>query len=165
MDKEEMENVGNKLAWENSRQITASERFGYRMDKEEMENVGNKLAWENSRHFATLPLVSQRNDVWETSEEIPYWWRFTTQIWVGFLIGWSKFPTRQDQSVALNRSGWWCVISMEFLRSFLRRHFARKPVVAVASQNFHCFLRLPRSSFLKCTLVQIKGTCYEVSGK
>ena len=69
-----------------------------------MENVDKKLAWENSRHFVTLPLVSQRNDVWKTSEEIPYW-RAITQIWVGFLIGWSKFPTRQDQSVALNRSG------------------------------------------------------------
>ena len=30
-----------------------------------------------------------RNDVWETSEEIPYWWRVTTQIWVALLIGWN----------------------------------------------------------------------------
>ena len=30
---------------------------------------------------------------------------------------------------------------MEFLRSFLRRHFAGKPVVA--SRNVGCFLRLP----------------------
>ena len=30
----------------------------------------------------TSPLVSPRNDVWETSTEIPYWWRVTTQIWV-----------------------------------------------------------------------------------
>ena len=28
------------------------------------------------------PLVSPRNDVCETSTEIPYWWRVTTQIWV-----------------------------------------------------------------------------------
>ena len=34
----------------------------------------NYLAWENSQHFVTAPLVSQRNDVWETSAEIPYWW-------------------------------------------------------------------------------------------
>ena len=33
------------------------------------------VARENSRHLATLPLVSQSNDVWETSTEIPYWWR------------------------------------------------------------------------------------------
>ena len=38
------------------------------------------LAWENSRHLATLPLVSPINDIWETSAEIPYWWRVTTQI-------------------------------------------------------------------------------------
>ena len=109
-----------------------------------MENVDKKLAWENSRHFASPPPVSQRNDVWVTRAEIPYW-RVTTQIWVEFLIGWSKFPTRQDQSVALNRSGYLCVVSKEFQRSFLRRHFARKPVMA--SRNFDSFLRVTRSSF------------------
>ena len=40
------------------------------------------VAWENSRHVATPPLVSPRNDAWERSAEIPYWWRVTTQIWV-----------------------------------------------------------------------------------
>ena len=45
------------------------------------------LAWENNWHFATPPLVSPRNDVWETNAEIPYWWRVTTQIWVVILIG------------------------------------------------------------------------------
>ena len=29
------------------------------------------LALENSRHFGTPPLVSSRNDVWETSAELP----------------------------------------------------------------------------------------------
>ena len=38
------------------------------------------LPWENSRHLVTPPLVFPRNDVWETSTEIPYWWRVTTQI-------------------------------------------------------------------------------------
>ena len=38
--------------------------------------------------LAMLPLVSPPNDVyWETSAEIPYWWRVTTQIWVVLLIG------------------------------------------------------------------------------
>ena len=37
-----------------------------------------------------------RNDVWETSAEIPYWWRVTKQIWV---IDWS---CRFNQSEALN---------------------------------------------------------------
>ena len=42
-------------------------------------------------------------------------------------------------------SGWWRVISMEFLRSFLRRHFAGKPVVAsrnIGSEPLYgCFRR------------------------
>ena len=38
------------------------------------------------------------------------------------------------------RSGQWYVISMEFPRSFLRRHFAGKP--EVTSRNVGCFLRL-----------------------
>ena len=38
------------------------------------------------------------------------------------------------------------VISMEFLRCFLRRHFAGKP--PVVSRNFGCFLRLAASMSL-----------------
>ena len=55
------------------------------------------LTWENSRNFATLPLVSTRNDVSITNPVIPYWWciSITTQTWV--------------------------VIRMEFMRSFLRK--------------------------------------------
>ena len=67
------------------------------------------LAWENSRHLATLPLVFTPNDVWETSAEVPYWWRVITQIWVVLLIGWIKFVTRHDQSprsTILDRSPW-----------------------------------------------------------
>ena len=30
----------------------------------------------------TLQLVSLPNDIWQTTAEIPYWWRVTTQIWV-----------------------------------------------------------------------------------
>ena len=33
------------------------------------------LARENSRRLATLLLVSPPNDVWETSAEIPNWWK------------------------------------------------------------------------------------------
>ena len=99
-----------------------------------------RIAWENRQHFATPRTVSPRNDVWETSVEIPYWWRVTTRIWVVLLIGWGKFHKRHDQSEALPRSRYWCVVSVEFLRSFLRRHFAGKPLVA--SWNVLCFLRL-----------------------
>ena len=77
-------------------------------------------------------------DVWETSTEIPYGWRVTTQIWVMLLIGWIKFLMRYDQSEALPRSGKWFIISMEFLRSFLRRHLAGKLLVA-SSKAFHSY--------------------------
>ena len=80
-------------------------------------NTSVDLAWENSWHFATLPLVSPPNDIWETSTEIPYWWCTTTQIWVVLLIGWIKFPAWPT-----NQSGQWRVSSMEFLCSFLRRN-------------------------------------------
>ena len=98
------------------------------------------LSGENRRHLATPPLVFPRHGVWGTSAEIPYWWRVTTQIWVVLLIGWSKLPSRHDQSEALPRSGYWRVISMEFLSSFLRRHFAGKPMVT--TRNVGCLLRL-----------------------
>ena len=51
------------------------------------------LAWKNSRHFTTLPLVFPPKDVWE---EILYWWRDTTQIWVVLLIGWKFASTNQQ---------------------------------------------------------------------
>ena len=34
-----------------------------------------QLAWENRGHFTTPPVVFPRNDVWEKSAEILYWWR------------------------------------------------------------------------------------------
>ena len=50
------------------------------------------LARENSQHFATPLLVSPRNDVWETSAEIPHWWPDTTGI------GWTTRETCFNQS-------------------------------------------------------------------
>ena len=89
-------------------------------------SIFKKIAWENSKHFATPSLVSQWNHVWEMSAEIPYWWRVTTQIWVMLLIGCAAWGICFSQSEALLRS-----ISTEFLRSFLRLHFAGKPVEAL----------------------------------
>ena len=57
-----------------------------------------KTAWQNSRHLATPPLVSPRNDVWETNAERPYYWRVTTQIWVMLLIGWSRLSANKKHS-------------------------------------------------------------------
>ena len=97
------------------------------------------IAWENSPHFATPALISLRIDL-ETSADIPYWWRVTTQIWLVLLIGCAARKICFGQLYALTRSGQWRFISMEFLRLFLRRHFAGKSVVA--SRNVSCFLRL-----------------------
>ena len=87
------------------------------------------LAWENSWHFVKRPLDSPLNDVWETSAEIPYWWRVYR-----LLLRSEQCFTRHDQSEALPKSG--RVISMEFLRPFLTSHFAGKP--AVTSRNVGC---------------------------
>ena len=43
---------------------------------------------EKSWYYTTSPLISSRNDLQETSAEIPYWWRVTTQICVVLFIGW-----------------------------------------------------------------------------
>ena len=61
------------------------------------------LAWENSRHLSTLPLVFPPNGVWETSAEISYWCRVTTQIWVVLLIGRAAWEIWFNQSEALPR--------------------------------------------------------------
>ena len=42
-------------------------------DKDEGSDNDKEVAWEKSRHFATLPMVSPRNDVWGPSAEIPSW--------------------------------------------------------------------------------------------
>ena len=109
-----------------------------------------QLAWEHSLHLATPKLVSTRNDVWETSAEIPYWRRVTTQIWVELLIGRTASKIWFNQSQALPRSVW-RVISMEFLRSFLTRHLAGKR--AVASPNVGFFLRLVDNLYEKVSII------------
>ena len=75
-------------------------------------------AWENSRYFAMPPLLSPRNNVWGTRAEVLYWWSVPIQIWVLLLIGWSKFSTKHYQRITRSSS-------IEFLRSFPRRHFGR----------------------------------------
>ena len=37
---------------------------------------------KKSRHFTTPSLVSLRNDVWETTAKIPYWWRSLPISWL-----------------------------------------------------------------------------------
>ena len=81
----------------------------------EVENV----ACANSGHFATPPLVSQRKDFWETSAEIPYWWRVTSHIWVVLLIGWksASFNQKHYPDLRSERSSVWnfCVRSSDVI--------------------------------------------------
>ena len=53
---------------------------------------------------------------------------------------WKYVPWQRDQSEAPPKSEKWHIISMTFLCSLLRCHFAGKPVMAL--QNVGCFLRL-----------------------
>ena len=103
------------------------------------------IPWENSPHFVTPSLVSTQNDVWATTEGIPYCWRVTYQIWA-LLTGWSKFSTWHNQSEAVifhmaqpirssDTSSVW-----NFWSSFLGRYLVGKPVVTL--QKGSCFLRL-----------------------
>ena len=64
------------------------------------------VAWEKSRHFATPSLV-YFPATWRPTNGRSNFIRMTvtTQIWGVVLFGWSKFPTRIDQSEALPRSG------------------------------------------------------------
>ena len=82
-------------------------------------------AWENSPHLAAPPQVFPWNDIWGTSTEIPCWWRVIKQIWGVLLKGWREFPSQYDLSEVLPKSGRWQVITMEFLRSLLRRNLYR----------------------------------------
>ena len=101
-------------------------------------NASNSLAWENSRHFKTLPLVFARNDVWETSAEIPCWWRVIGQIWVS---DWTCCEGNLLQPIR-NTTHIWVVTRHQYGISapVSKTSFTEKPVVA--SPNVSCFLRL-----------------------
>ena len=100
-----------------------------------------QLAWENSRRFARSPLEPSQNDVWVTSAEIPYWWRALPK---------SFFEKKKKSLAAQPIRGTTKIrvvyfISMEFLRSLLRRRFARAHDQVATSRNVGCFLRLELS--------------------
>ena len=79
----------NGLKYCRSRRKTSTKKYTicHQEDDSQSESTTVSLAWEKSRHLATLPLVSSPNDNWETSADIPYWSRVTTQIWAVLLIG------------------------------------------------------------------------------
>ena len=108
-------------------------------------NVREMFSLRKQPTFCDAVTGSPPSDVWETSAEIPYWWRISTQIWVVLMIGCAAWKIWFNQSEILSRSGSWCVISMKFLCSFLRRHLVGKPFVE--SPSVGCFLRLGNVKF------------------
>ena len=98
----------------------------------------NSWYWNEASEANKISLKS--TSALGTSAEIPCWWPITTLIWVRLLlIEWIKVSTNLKPT----RSGYWIwvvtasTVLMEFLRSFVRRHFAGKPVEA--SRNVGCF--------------------------
>ena len=80
--------------------------------------VTRTVAWENSQHFTTSPLVSLQNNVWETSAEIPYWWRIPKQTWVVLLIiSWSKFLVSNEK-----------IMIIKTQTNFLSFHYLSLPI-------------------------------------
>ena len=73
------------------------------------------------------PLFSPQNDFWEMSAEIPHRWHVTAKIWVLLLIGWSKFPSWQDQSLRSTTQNI-IIISMEWNIKWFKAQ-AGKPVI------------------------------------
>lgn len=53
------------------------------------------LARGKTWHFATPPLFSPWNGVWETRAETPYLWHNTAHIWVVLLTGWKFASSNQ----------------------------------------------------------------------
>ena len=100
--------------------------------------IGFSRAWGNSSHFATPPLVSRERRVMNKRRNYILMMFHSPVV---PLIG--TRVTKEicfNPSEALARSGWWRFISIDFLRSFPRHHFAGKPVVLL--RNVSCFLRL-----------------------
>ena len=54
--------------------------------KEQVKHNAASLLLPNKSPEKKAKLVSPRNDAWETSAEIPYWQRVTSNIWVVLLI-------------------------------------------------------------------------------
>ena len=86
-----------------NRLIKTWRNFECHVEQKKKHNILPSLRKQTTFCDATNSFSAK--DVWETSAEIPYWWRVTTQIWVELLIGWSKFHKRHNQSEALPRSG------------------------------------------------------------
>ena len=102
-------------------------------------------------------LVSTRNDVWETSARIPYWWHVTRcQIILGSASDWSCQMGNLHKLLNQKHSQIWemthCQIGISVLVS--RSHFPGKPVVVF--RKVGCLLGLsyppPLWTYFLCPL-------------
>ena len=107
------------------------------------------VTWESSQNLGTPPLVSPQNDVWKWLQKF-----HTGDVLCHYpdLSSASdcNFPSALDQSEALPRSGYWHLISMKFLQSFLRRHFTG--ILVVVLKNVGCFLTVVQFSWCKVAM-------------
>ena len=107
------------------------------------------VAWESGQNLRTPALVSPQNDICKWLQKF-----HTGDIMCHYpdLSSASdcNFPSAHDQSEAPPRSGYWHLISMKFLQSFLRCHFTGKPVVVV--KNVGCFLTVVQFSWCKVAM-------------
>ena len=73
--------------------VTGETKMRQNMDMncEQTSTISKYYFLKATGTFVVRPLTSKfldfSNDIRETSAEIPYWWRVTTQIWVMLLIG------------------------------------------------------------------------------
>ena len=116
----------------------------------EVENV----ACANSRHFAMPSVVSPRNEVWETTAEIPYLWRVTSHIWVVLLIGWKSASSNQKHypDLGSETSSVWnfCVRSSDVIwlvGNLLHPIRSTIQIWVVTRHQYGIFAFVPQTSF------------------
>ena len=101
-------------------------------------------------------------DVWETSTEIPYGWRVTTQIWVMLLIGQTSHASRPIRSTTQI----WEVMHHQYGISVLvsQASFSGETIGSIIQgvpQLYHIFVK-KFSVFLICSLDLRRSRNYDI---
>ena len=78
------QNLMTRSLWQNISRIQGQKLLHFSV---------NVIVWENRWHFASPSRVSPRKDLWETSAEIPYYWRVT-------ILEWGLFSSRDGYPCA-----------------------------------------------------------------
>ena len=105
------------------------------------DSVSLEISWFSMRHWKCRRVNACPCQPEKTADisRRHHWFlhvRWRLRNWVVILIGRTAREVFFSQSEALPRS----VINMEFLQSFLRRHFAGKPVVVSRNVEGPCML-------------------------